>query len=137
MKAIEIFPAEIPEIENVYTFISQVFSDFGIEKKAERLFEMAVDEIFSNIVKHGFGESRSGALVEVFVQIEDNMIYITFKDNGKPFDPLSWKEPDISLNLDERLAGGLGIHIVKNSFDEIHYSFKNGLNVLTLGKRMT
>ena len=136
MKAAKTFPAEIPEIENVYAFISRIFSVGGIGINTVILFEMAVDEVFSNIVNHGLEESRCAVVVEVFIQISGDVISITFKDNGKPFDPLSWSEPDISLGLSERPEGGLGIHIVKNSFDEVHYSFEKGLNVFTLKKRM-
>ena len=136
MKANKTFCPEIQEIENVYSFISRFFSDCEIDISIENLFKMAVDEILSNIVYYGFEESQEGAIVVVSIQIDSNAVSITFRDNGKPFDPLSIEEPDISLGIDERQMGGLGIHIIKNSFNEVHYSFENGYNVLTLKKRI-
>jgi sigma-B regulation protein RsbU (phosphoserine phosphatase) len=132
-----VFPAEMPEIENIYGFIERALSrnEVGAETKSlQNLFKMAADEIFSNIASYGFDGSREGAAVEISIEIAKDTVSMMFRDNGKPFDPTSRKTPDISRGLDERPVGGLGIHIVKNSFDEVHYSFENGFNVLTLKK---
>ena len=137
MKADGAFPAIISEIDNIYELISRVFSQEGLDKEAEYLFMSAADEIFSNIVNYGFEDQRKEdheKIAEVSVQIEAASVSMTFKDNGKPFDPLSSKAPDVSLGLDERPIGGLGIYIVKNSFDEVRYSFENGFNVFTIKK---
>ena len=134
---IRVFPVEISEIDNIYDIISLAFSQEGLDKTMEYLFSAAADEIFSNIVNYGFEGSREDdheKIVEVSIQIEDSVISMTFKDNGKPFDPLSSKSPDISLGLHERPIGGLGIYMVKNSFDEACYSFENGFNVFTIKK---
>ena len=63
-------------------------------------------------------------------------ISLTFMDNGKPYDPLSRKDPDVSLSAEQRKIGGLGIYMVKKSMDEIQYSYRNGTNMLTLKKKL-
>jgi anti-sigma regulatory factor (Ser/Thr protein kinase) len=130
------FPADISEIENVYGFISRFFSENEVDSAMEPIFDLAVDEIFSNIVKHGYESeaSRTAAAVHIALHVEDGAVSLTFRDRGKPFDPLQARPPDLSLDLDERPMGGLGIYIVKNSFDDVRYSFEDGFNVFTLKK---
>ena len=55
-------------------------------------------------------------------------------DHGIPFDPTQSPEADISLSAEERAIGGLGIHLVRQIMDEIHYERKDDMNVLTLVK---
>jgi anti-sigma regulatory factor (Ser/Thr protein kinase) len=124
----------MPEIDGIYALISSVFSQEGIDAAMVNLFMMAADEIFSNIVNYGFEGPREGMVVEVTIQAEGGMASMTFRDEGKPFNPLSQPPPDVSLGLNERSLGGLGLYIVKNSFDDLRYSREEGSNVFTVKK---
>jgi anti-sigma regulatory factor (Ser/Thr protein kinase) len=138
IKASRTFPADIPEIENVYAFISQTLSENGIGPAIENLFNLAVDEIFSNIVRYGYASDASrptaDAAIQITVQIDGDGVSMTFRDRGEPFDPLQARPPDLSLAIDERPVGGLGIYIVKNTFDDVCYAFEDGFNIFTLKK---
>ena len=46
------------------------------------------------------------------------MAELVFSDSGIPFDPTSRPSPDITLKPDDRLIGGLGIHIIKQRMDD-------------------
>ena len=43
-------------------------------------------------------------------------------------------DPDITLSVEERPIGGLGIHLVRNIMDEVDYYRHTGKNVVTLVK---
>ena len=58
----------------------------------------------------------------------------TITDSGIPFDPTQKEEADISLSVEEREIGGLGIHLVRQIMDEVRYERKDDKNVLTLIK---
>ena len=62
------------------------------------------------------------------------MFSITFVDQGIPFDPLSRKDPDTSLGLEEREIGGLGIFLVRKTMDDVSYQYRDGKNILCLKK---
>lgn len=65
--------------------------------------------------------------------VEDGKkLTITFTDDGKPYDPTTAKEPNITLSAEERELGGLGIFMVKKMAAEIHYRNNNGKNILTV-----
>ena len=57
-------------------------------------------------------------------------------DSGKPFDPTTKEDIDTTLPAEERLIGGLGIHLVKQIMDSINYERTDGKNVLTLRKKI-
>ena len=56
-----------------------------------------------------------------------------FTDDGKPYDPTTAKEPDITLSAEEREIGGLGIFMVKKMAAEISYRYEGGKNLLNVG----
>ena len=66
----------------------------------------------------------------------ENQTYIfTVSDSGIPFDPTQQPEVDTTLPAEKRNIGGLGIHLVRQLMDEIHYRREEGKNVLSLLKR--
>ena len=77
--------------------------------------------------------------VEASVQagIEKGMIVLVFIDQGIPYNPLENKDPDITLNLEEREIGGLGIYMVKKIMDEVSYEYMDGQNILRMRKSLS
>ena len=61
---------------------------------------------------------------------------ITFSDRGIPFDPLAKEDPDISLSVEKREIGGLGIFMAKKIMDHMEYRYENGQNILTMTKKL-
>jgi anti-sigma regulatory factor (Ser/Thr protein kinase) len=59
---------------------------------------------------------------------------ITFEDEGIPYDPLKKDDPDITLSVEDRPIGGLGIFMVKKSMDDVSYEYSDGKNRLTIRK---
>ena len=52
------------------------------------------------------------------------------------FRSLEREDPDVTLSAKERKIGGLGIYMVKKSMDDMSYEYKNGCNILKIGKKM-
>jgi anti-sigma regulatory factor (Ser/Thr protein kinase) len=65
------------------------------------------------------------------------MVEVQIEDAAPPFDPLSLPEPDLTVDLEERQVGGLGIFLIRQVMDEIVYRHENGKNILVLVKRKT
>jgi len=51
-----------------------------------------------------------------------------------PYDPTKKEDPDVTLSIEEREIGGLGIFMVKKSMDEMAYEYRDGCNILTITK---
>jgi len=107
---------------------------------------LAVEEIFVNIARYAYGQNacvrstKSEQLVTevgsvtVRIAVNDEII-IEYEDNGMPFNPLERDDPDISLGLEERGIGGLGIYMVKKLMDAIKYRYENNKNILVMTKK--
>ena len=102
-----------------------------VPEKARVKLMVAADEIFSNIVRYSGATRWSMA---VGLTHHPDGVRLIFTDDGKPFDPLSRRDPDTTLRAEEREIGGLGILIVKKTMSPVTYKRRNGMNILTMGK---
>lgn len=126
--SIDVIPS-IKEVEHVTSFIETSLTSESIPLKIIFQFNIAVDEIFSNIV-HYSGATKA----TISCNVQKNIVSLCFKDNGIPFDPLAKLDPDISQKADERKIGGLGIYMVKKSMSSMDYHYLNGENILSMYK---
>jgi serine/threonine-protein kinase RsbW len=108
----------------------QAFDAFGrlheVRQDAAWRFLLALDEILSNIVRHGLG--RRDAPIDLTFSVDDGLIAVEIVDTSEAFDPLLVPAPDTSSPLDQRRPGGLGIALVRQLMDETQYERRNGRN---------
>ena len=126
--------ATVENIEVVTDFVNQQLEELACPMKAQMQINIAIDELFSNIAHYSYNPEIGQATVRVEVMENPLAVYITFIDNGVPYDPLSKEDPDLTLSAEERQIGGLGIYLVKMSMDEITYEYKDGQNILSIKK---
>ena len=128
--------ADRKNIPAVIEFVNQELDALGCSLKAEAQIDIAIDEIYSNIVKYGY-EEEGGEVTVSFDVLEDPLVMtLSFLDQGKPFNPLESKDPDTTLSAKERKIGGLGIFMVKKTMDDIRYEYRDGKNILTIRKTL-
>lgn len=128
--------ATIESIPAVTEFVDEQLEKYGCSPKAQAQIDVAIDELFSNIVHYAYHPEIGPATVRVEVIEEPLSVIITFIDHGVPYDPLAKADPDVTLPAEERQIGGLGIYIVKKSMDEVTYEYKNGQNILRIRKKI-
>lgn len=90
---------------------------------------LCVEEVEENVLCYS-----GSTWVEVEVERTDEMVAITFRDEGVKFDPLTKEDPDINASLEDRPIGGLGIFLCKQMMDEISYNYVKNCNALTMKK---
>ena len=128
--------AKLSNLEKVLDFVNSHLSNVECPEKTRIQVDIAVEEIFVNIAHYAYNPEVGKATIRVEISEKPLTISLTFMDSGKPYDPLSRKDPDVSLSAEERQIGGLGIYMVKKSMDEIQYSYRNGTNMLTFKKKL-
>lgn len=100
---------------------------------------LCLEELVLNIVKYGYQHNANpNAKPKINVHLECNptQVWVTLEDNGVPFNPLTYPEADVSLPLEQRTEGGLGIFLAKKKMDSLDYSRVNDMNRLTLRKNI-
>ena len=129
------FKADLKEIPNIYDyFVSRMTIEIDEDKISK--YRVVVEEIFTNICNYGFKDDVENKYVniDVYIDKKNKKVSISFRDNGKRFNPLEHAEPDINLDAESRDIGGLGILIVKKMMDNVSYEYKNKKNILTIEK---
>ena len=127
--------AVLDDLGRITEFVEGELEKLECPVKAVMQIDVAVDEIFSNIIKHGYQEGAGPVTVSVEPQEVPKAVKLKFTDKGIPYNPLLLKDPDISLSADERSVGGLGIFLVRKTMDDVRYAYENGCNILTIEKR--
>jgi serine/threonine-protein kinase RsbW len=130
-----IFPARFEFLDEIRELVAQVARDGGFTDKAIYSLQLAADEAASNIIEHAY-EGISNATLDITCDMQGDMIVITMRDTGKPFDPSKVKRPNLKADLSDRQIGGLGVYLMRKLMDEVSYqsNSKTG-NLLTMTKR--
>ena len=128
--------ATLESIPVITEFVDGQLEQFDCPVKAQMQIDIAIDESFSNIVHYAYHPGTGPATVRVEVIEEPLSVVITFIDQGVPYDPLAKADPDVTLSVEEREIGGLGIYIVKKNMNEITYEYKDGRNILKIRKEL-
>ena len=124
--------AKIECHDAVTEFIEKILSARGCPDKSLMEVDIAVDEIFSNIAQYSGASEAS-----VVCGVRKGRAVIRFEDDGRPYDPLSASDPDVTLAAGEREAGGLGVFLVKKMMDRVSYEYKDGRNRFLMEKNLT
>lgn len=128
--------ATLESIPVITEFVDEQLIQLDCPMKAQAQIDIAIDELFSNIVHYAYHPGVGPATVRVEVVDEPLSVVITFIDQGVPYDPLAKADPDVTLSAEEREIGGLGIYIVKKNMNEITYEYKDGRNILRIRKEL-
>lgn len=117
-------------IAHVATGVARLMADAGVGPAARYAVELALDELVTNAVCHGYPDGATGR-IEVSVSVEAERVTLAIADDGRPYDPLQASDPPIAGPLESRPIGGLGIHLVRSLMDEVRYRRDGDRNIVT------
>lgn len=135
MKEITV-PATVENIAVVTDFADEQLEALDCSMKAMMQINVAIDEILANIAFYAYPGHGGTVTMQVEIREDTRTAVLTFIDSGIPYNPLEKEDPDVTLSLEERQIGGLGIFLVKKSMDDMSYERKDGQNILILRKHI-
>ena len=119
--------------------LSQILIEFGerhgLALKVVHDLNLALEEILANIISHGYTDNREHE-IEVRLSAQSGEIKAEVEDDGRPFNPLEAPEPDTTKPLEERIVGGLGIHLVRKLMDGLEHERRGDKNLLIMKKKI-
>ena len=129
------FPATLDRLEDMLTFILDVAAQQGLPQDAVTKVRLAAEEVLVNIINHAYPDG-AGEIDIACAPADDGSrsLVLEIRDTGLPFNPLEREDPDISLPMEDRQIGGLGIFLVKKVMDDIQYTREGDMNILKLVK---
>ena len=90
---------------------------------------LVVEEVACNVIDHGAEAGREPRL-ELEATIDGQQLTLQFRDDGRPFDPLSQPPPDLDADITDRPIGGLGVHLIRELAEDVAYARDGGHNLL-------
>jgi anti-sigma regulatory factor (Ser/Thr protein kinase) len=128
-------PGEAAQLAALTRFLQDFCVTAELPSAAALPFEIALEEIFMNVVMHGSPAGRL-ARVDVSLALCDDDLTMAVVDDGPAFDPLSLPAPDVNAPLDARRPGGLGVYFVRQMMDAVSYKREGPRNQLRMSKRV-
>lgn len=113
--------ANLDALATIRDFIGQSCRHYGIGQPVCDQLQLAVDELCTNIISHGYANRAAGKLTVMFGYIAPQ-ITIIIEDDGAPFDPQQAPPPDLTAGWEERAVGGLGIYLAQQVVDRLEYT---------------
>ena len=96
---------------------------------------LALEEAVTNVILYAYPKGSDGR-VDVEAIISKDKLKFIISDSGQEFDPTAAPEADITLGVEDRPIGGLGIYLVRKIMDSVSYERTDGKNVLSMTKKL-
>lgn len=120
--------ADLEALEPISQYILAAANIAGLGENSSYKLRLAVDEIVTNIIEHGYAGAIEPGLIGMQAQIEPEALVIQIEDKGRPFDLRQARQPDLKLSRRERSVGGLGIYLALLNIDQVLYERVAGCN---------
>ena len=130
------FPAKIETLSEVISFVEEKLESYDCSMKTQTAICVAIEEVFVNVANYAYGDGIGDVTISIGFEEESRTVTFRISDKGVPFNPLNKPDPDITLSVEEREIGGLGIYITKKTMDVVNYTFENQENILTMIKKI-
>ena len=95
---------------------------------------LALEEMVANVLSYAHPKSKKHSPSLLWMCRQGRHLTFVLVDDGIPFDPTTAPAADISLPLEQRSIGGLGIHLTRQLTDSLHYRREGSFNMLTMTK---
>ncbi len=125
--------SSLSELDNLCEKLENFGQKIGLSKKLIFEINLALDELFTNIISYGFGDDEEH-IIKVTLIPQQEELCLCIEDDGTPFNPIDFQTSDVAQSVENCKIGGLGIHIIRKLMDEIGYQRCDGKNILTLKK---
>jgi anti-sigma regulatory factor (Ser/Thr protein kinase) len=128
------FKRHLNSLAEVFDFIDRFVDQEEIDDSARRAISLAVDELFTNMVKY---DTKNPNDITIELQVDDQNLLVTLIDRDVArFDITKKPDPYLGASLDDRKPGGLGIFLTKKLVDDVQYHYQDRTSTITLKKKI-
>jgi sigma-B regulation protein RsbU (phosphoserine phosphatase) len=131
-----VVPGEVSSLAAIADYVTSVAMEAGLERRAVYRLRLAVDEIATNIILHGYQENCLGGYIELAAGFDEQVLTLSIEDTAPAYDPRPHLRQGTSREpLEQRAEGGLGLLLVSRSVDSLLYQRVGGKNLNVLQMR--
>ncbi|MCD7849414.1 MAG: ATP-binding protein [Parabacteroides sp.] len=126
---------DLDEISRLQEFVEELGEELMLSAETTMNINLALEEAIANIIMYAYpaGE-RHEILLKVTSSAQQLIFWLT--DSGQSFDPTQVPEADITLPIEDRAIGGLGIFLIRSIMNEVSYIRLDGENHLIMKKNL-
>jgi len=121
-------PGTLQEIEPVINYAVTAAHEAGFDDHELHRIRLAVDELATNIVLHGYEEAGLSGELQISAQYDEEQLVITLEDTGEGYDPRHTPPPDLTSPVEKRPLGGLGVYLALWALDQFDYEQQKNRN---------
>ena len=125
----------ISEISKLNEFVEEIGNEFSLTPDVVFNVNLVLEEAIVNVINYAYPKEKHESIY-LSAQLHEGSIVFVLTDTGMQFDPTKAPEADITLSLEDRPIGGLGIFLIRQIMNEVSYERIDGKNVLTLSKKL-
>lgn len=128
MKALTV-PGEPEYLDDIMEYVLTAAEAAELDERSAYRLRLAVDEIATNIVVHGFVEAEREGWLRITAVLTPTQLKIHLDDTAAPYDPTQCSQPaTLHASPSERHPGGLGIYLALGGVDNFRYERRSGWN---------
>ena len=121
------------EIVVLASFIEELGEELSLPAETVMNINLALEEAVANIIMYADPPKEQHIILLKVTSTEKQLIFL-LTDKGASFDPTQVEEVDITLPIEERPIGGLGIFLIRSIMNEISYQRIDNENRLIMKK---
>lgn len=115
---------KLQSLPKIAQYIQQLAREVGLDAHTSYNLRLAVDEISTNIILHGYCQTEEPGLLVFSTILTSEQLIVILEDTGSAYDPEQLHQlsaDQIDKTLEQRPMGGLGVYLAVRSVDEFHY----------------
>lgn len=120
---------ELNEVSRAQKELAAICAERELPNDLENLVSLGLEEILSNVLRHGTAAGPSKE-IRIRFQIDEKGFGFEVSDACRQYNPLLRPDPNVNLPLEDRRPGGLGVFLVKKLADELSYEWRDDRNHL-------
>lgn len=124
---------KIEEIMTMSSFLEEISEELSLSMETSFNINLAVEEAVTNVIMYAYPQDEEHDFI-LSAEHVDNQLVFKIIDTGKEFDPTAQPDADVTLSLEERPVGGLGIFLIRQMMKSVEYQRVDGKNILTMVK---
>ena len=126
------FPRSFESLDGIFGMIAEFLRAEGLDAAHAFDLDLMAEELFTNMVKYGNGAEP----VAIGLARDGDAVVLVLRDVGAPPWDVTRPRALPDAPLDERRAGGLGLHLVQRLADRLEYHHDGHTGTVTVRKRV-